>query len=481
MSTLRWVVLLVLLGVAAAAVHRTTLTKIESFRHRLMRTGQWAAYKQRRDALRAKRQLFKQFHPDHHKLNKLGVPAQKVENFLDFEDHDHVAHVARKVHKAQKPLKIHAQARKHAILATTSQNVNDYEDVEYVGNITIGTPEQTFQVIMDTGSSNLWIPDMKCGTNGTCGSFCYDNAFLCEALCLTSCCQSNETTSPQRCGGKHFFDSSKSSSYVANGKTFSVQYGTGSCEGFLGVDTVRLGDKGTNQLVIPTTTFGQATAIDSFFEQDSDIDGIIGMAFQSLAEDNVVPPLINAINQHLLDEPLFTVTLFEKGMQDNVPGGVFTYGATYFQYGIDQIVVGSSEHDCTTDYDQYGNQLCPWTTISDTGTSFIGGPQASTDDFADEAGASWDEDDEVYYIDCNAKGADMVITISGTKYTIPAKELIVNAGNGKCYWAFFPMGESDGFAPNWIFGDPFIRQYCHVFDLGESRIGFAPAKAAAGK
>jgi len=33
-----------------------------------------------------------------------------------------------------------------------------------------------------------------------------------------------------------------------------------------------------------------------------------------------------------------------------------------------------------------------------------------------------------------------------------------------------------GFGLSWILGDPFIRQYCNVFDLGNKRIGFAPAK-----
>ncbi|KIH52809.1 eukaryotic aspartyl protease [Ancylostoma duodenale] len=273
------------------------------------------------------------------------------------------------------------------------EQVTDYEDAEYLGNITIGTPEQQFRVILDTGSANLWVPDKTCGQNkDNCNTGFCNIPQLCSYLCPNpNCC--NSGGGPNACDGKSKYDSSLSKTFVADGRKWSIQYGTGSASGILGQDIVRFGSPGTNQLEVPGCVFGQATSLAPFFAGQP-IDGILGLAFKSIAVDGVTPPFLKAVDDHLVDQPVFTVFLEHVGDEQNVPGGVYTYG------GIDEKNCGkviAYEPLSATTYWQFKmtgvksgtfNKQKTWQVISDTGTSLIAAPVALAQSIASKAGGT---------------------------------------------------------------------------------------------
>lgn len=131
---------------------------------------------------------------------------------------------------------------------------------------------------------------------------------------------------------------------------------------------------------------------------DVQYDGILGLAFQSLAIDNTVPPLINAVNQKILDPPYFTVYLgFYQTVIGPWPDGIFTYGAfdtsncgaliawqplssaTYFQFHVNSVSAGS-----------YTNSK-GFETMSDISTNVIVGPQSVLDRIAKEIGGVYEK------------------------------------------------------------------------------------------
>uniref|UniRef100_A0A914Z4W4 Peptidase A1 domain-containing protein n=1 Tax=Panagrolaimus superbus TaxID=310955 RepID=A0A914Z4W4_9BILA len=356
---------------------------------------------------------------------------------------------------------------------TFSQEMNDYGDMEYLANVTVGTPPQSFLVVLDTGSSDFWIPDSSCSDSSNCASVC-SHAWICSALCAASCCGGNSTVfeDDQKCLGKRMFNSANSSTYVANGATWGIQYGTGSCSGFRGEDTVRLGDVGADQLVVPKSAVGQATELAALFA-NFPLDGILGLAFPSIDNEKADPILFTAFKQGLLDKPIFTVYLQERGHEQNVPGGVITYGGLDTEHcspDVDYVnLTSASWYEFKMDEFSMGTATSSdgWQVISDTGTTMIIAPSEIYAQMAQAAGV---KDDGT--IDCNASFDDLKLTINGKEYTVPAKQLILHEDNDECAFAIggedFPPN-----APTWILGDPFIRSYCNIYGFNDQNIGFA--------
>jgi len=225
--------------------------------------------------------------------------------------------------------------------------ITNYMDAQYFGAVSLGTPPQSFQVVFDTGSSNLWIPSSKC-------SF------------LQIPCDLHEK-----------FDAKKSDTFVANGTNFAIQYGSGALSGFLSEDTVTWAG-----IPIEHQVFAEATKEPGIAFLFSKFDGILGMGWEQIAVDHVVPPFYNMVAQGLIPENVFSFWLNRDAAGET--GGELVLGGVdpahfvgehtwlpvtregYWQIAMDDLLIGgASMGHC-------GAKGCA--AIVDTGTSLLAGP-----------------------------------------------------------------------------------------------------------
>jgi phytepsin len=128
--------------------------------------------------------------------------------------------------------------------------VKDYMNTQYFVTIQVGTPAQEFVVVPDTGSSNLWM--------------------------YSSSCHSIACLRHKR------YKSSKSSTYVADGQDFDIQYGSGGVTGTTSKDTVTMGDA-----VAAEMTFGEITKTKGAMFLVSQLDGILGLGYPTISVDKL--------------------------------------------------------------------------------------------------------------------------------------------------------------------------------------------------
>ncbi|OQS02482.1 cathepsin, cysteine protease family C01A [Thraustotheca clavata] len=120
----------------------------------------------------------------------------------------------------------------------------NYDQLQFYGSIYIGTPPQPFDIIFDTGSSDIWVPSVACTA----------------------------------CAGTYRYNASASTTYQSNYRQFQAYYGSGAVFGNVLWDVVSI----SPLLPLKTLLMGQVAKQDANIQQ-FESEGIIGLGFPPLA------------------------------------------------------------------------------------------------------------------------------------------------------------------------------------------------------
>ncbi|CAG8671957.1 4287_t:CDS:1 [Acaulospora morrowiae] len=311
-------------------------------------------------------------------------------------------------------------------------------DIGYFGPIKIGG--QTFQVIFDTGSSDLWVPSKNC--------------------------------SSPACTAHKAFIESESKTFVDLNTTTGITYGAGQVNLTSGRDTVEIAG-----ITACHQTFGR-----TFIESDDflkvEFDGIFGMAFDSLSAQNASTPFSTMVRQKKVTNSFFGFHLSRARDAGDV--GTLTIGGvdkSKFTGSINfNNVVGDTGFwlikldSASVDGD---SAVTKRPAIIDTGTTLVLVPTEDAIFIHSKIPGSQVIQGE-FAIPCNTT-SKVSFAFGGVSYKIDPRDLKVTTIPNAPGMCLSGIGASDALGGAWLVGDVFLKNVYSVFDIEKKAVGFAPS------
>lgn len=128
--------------------------------------------------------------------------------------------------------------------------LENFDQMQFFGLVRVGTPPQSFQVIFDTGSSDVWLPAAACGV----------------------------------CAGERRYDARASESHEPLAEPFHLEYGSGNASGAVMRERLLLGAEtdADATLELAGVRMGSVTATTKRLQRFH-ADGIVGLGLETLA------------------------------------------------------------------------------------------------------------------------------------------------------------------------------------------------------
>ena len=329
----------------------------------------------------------------------------------------------------------------------------DINNSQYVGRIQVGSPksgspQQEFDVIFDTGSSNLWLNSDQCPSEG----------------CLLH----------------RRFHPRASKTYKKLPVEMSVQFGTGSIEGFLAQDTFTLGP-----VRVHDQTFGQIKKSTGSVFVTGKFDGILGLSFPSLSAHAYTPVFDSIIKQKLLSNNMFS---FYYSLLPKQNSAIMLGEPLKSMYQGEMQWIGVSKpfywevNLIDIEYDGKSTGAChnpPCKAVVDTGTSLLTGPSAFTTKMirsmgVDRGCTNMENLKTLTYILSDEHG-EYRFDVEPEFFVLKSQAKRANGLPRFCRAGLMALDVPKPRGPLFILGDVFMRKFYTVFDRDNQRIGLARA------
>ncbi|KAI7902059.1 aspartic peptidase domain-containing protein [Cokeromyces recurvatus] len=369
---------------------------------------------------------------------------------------------------------------------------------QYLVGIGIGTPAQQFQLILDTGSTELWVASEDCPS------------FECPSTPFIT------------------YDSS-TFNYLDD--TLDLSYGTGTVIGQYGTDVVTLAG-----IQVQNQKFGLAEMQQGILhprevtvntgnkEEPSTVrvDGILGFGYQNMnAQDKTDSPSANLfyhmIQQNLIKEAVFSISLGYKDERDALgwSGELALGGANTDLYtgSIEYAQVANKNEKTSEGWEVFLQDISitkedgeatnigfdkSYRTIIDTGTTLTYiKPEYAKKTLSALTGqttypVAHGRFEGLYVVDCNYHSSDVRVKFSYQSSTskgspiinvdVPVKSLIHPTDTNdlstakSCVWGIVEGAIIEATGENiFIFGENILRNTYLTFDAKNSQVGFSAA------
>merc|ERR1719440_87918 len=323
---------------------------------------------------------------------------------------------------------------------------------EYYGQVSVGSPAQTFTVVFDTGSGNLLLPSKECVDEACTSHKRFDSALSATALQVTDADHPDEKVGA---------DGSRD--------VVTITFGTGEVSGVYVRDNVCLG---------AGDICCQANFVTATEESDEPFslvpfDGILGLSLPQMAEGPTFSLLDQLLHAGVLEEGMFSVFFGGEGEQSEITFGtykreqmateIFWAPVTvpgYWQVAMDDITVENKRL-----------ALCSSTKCQvavDTGTSLLAGPSDIVSTLVEKLQVADDCSNLQSLPDLGFIVGDHILNLKPEDY--------VSENSERCSVGLMSLDIPPPKGPLFIFGDPFLRKYYTVYDRQNMRVGFALAE-----